>query len=131
MARTALGRVFAVFFVSVVMAALVFAFFAWPVKLANAQAAIQCAIAHGTVDELRDAAGEAGYGFVELNPFGADLYIASVSTTRPSGSEGLRAVITVAPNGAAVLSMVQGGVLCIPHLRVTPASHSRAIGEAA
>lgn len=130
MARTALGRFLAVFFVSVVMAALVFVFFAWPVNLANAQAALQCDIANGTVDELRDAAGEAGYDFAELTPFAADLYIEAVGRGRPSGSDGLRAVITVAPNGAAVLSMVQGGVLCLPHLRVLPTTHSRAIGTA-
>jgi hypothetical protein len=131
MARVSLGRVLAVFFVSVVMAALIFVFFAWPVKLANAQAALQCDVVYGTVDELRDVAGEAGFGFIELTPFAADLYIEAVGRGRPAGSDGLRAVVTVAPSGGAVVSLVRGELLCRPTLRVPPATHYRALGEAA
>jgi hypothetical protein len=50
MARVYLGRVFTVFFVSVVMAVFVFLFFAWPVRLANAQS--MCVPAERFVEAL-------------------------------------------------------------------------------
>lgn len=98
---------------------------------AVAQGTVVCDAEFGTVDELRDAAGEAGFGFVEMTPYSTDAYLAAVDRGRPPGSEGMSAVITVSPSGGAMLSLVRDGVLCSPALRITPATHSRAIGNAA
>ena len=100
------------------------------VNRASAQSSLQCQPSQGTIDEAMDRAGELGLRFHELLPAQADIYIGNVISTRPAGSEGLRAVVTVFQDGYALLAMVEGGILCTPYLTVRPSSHRRAIDAA-
>lgn len=113
---------------SVIIIAAALLYLALPAKV-QAQAVMVCNIAHGTVDEVMDLAGEYALEFHQLSPIQADQYITAILPARPAGSEGLRAIVTVGERGA-VVQMVQGGIICVPILRVNPQSHERGMSAA-
>ena len=97
---------------------------------AVAQDALDCRPEVGTIDNAAQTAYELGVPFHVLTPEQVDRYIATaIDGRRPAGSEGMRGIVSSMEAGA-IFALTRGGIICKPFLRLTPATHERALRAA-